>query len=133
MNNSGTSVDNAQTWFEKRTTLERIRSCFQAAKREIRIASGFFTIRGWALIRVSTRGKGVYILVGLDDPGEDRARAALVHEIMRDLAMGVYEDRRQAVVDLVLRIETGQVRMVDARALDHHAKLYIVDRDVAIV
>lgn len=33
----------------------------------------------------------------------------------------------------MLRTEAGQVRMVDARALDHHAMLYIVDYSVAIV
>jgi len=33
------------TWFESRITLEQIRSCFSRGKKEIPIASGFFTIR----------------------------------------------------------------------------------------
>ncbi|HEY9607147.1 MAG TPA: hypothetical protein V6C85_36400 [Allocoleopsis sp.] len=39
------------TWFESRITLEQVRRCFQSARQEIRIASGFFTLRGWGLIR----------------------------------------------------------------------------------
>lgn len=121
------------TWFESRITLEQIRSCFSAGKEEIRIASGFFTIRGWGLIRKSTNGKRVYLLVGIDEPGEERARAVLVQEILHDLATGRDRDRRQSVKDLVEKMESGLLRMVDARATSHHGKLYIVDRSIAIV
>jgi hypothetical protein len=122
-----------QTWFEPKLTLDRVREIFSTAKQEIRIASGFFTLRGWNLIRRFTQNNKVYILVGIDDPGEDRARLALIADIMRDLATGLDADRRQGVIDLVKRIRQGEVRLVDARALDHHAKLYIADRSAAIV
>gem|GEM_PF-660781 len=121
------------TWFEAGITLEQIRSCFAEAKEEIRIASGFFTIKGWGLIRRYTDGKRVYLLVGIDEPGEERARAFLVKEILHDLATGRDRDRRQSVQDLVEKMESGLLRMVDARATSHHAKLYIVDRSIAIV
>jgi hypothetical protein len=120
------------TWFEARITLEQIRESFANAQEEIRIASGFFTIKGWGLIREYTRGKQVYLLVGIDEPGEERARYALVKEIMRHLATGLDEDRRQSVSDLVLRLESGALFIVDARASSHHGKLYIVDRHTAI-
>lgn len=61
------------TWFESRITLEQVRRCFQSAREEIRIASGFFTLRGWGLIRDTTEGKRVYLLVGIDEPGEQGA------------------------------------------------------------
>ena len=32
------------TWFESRITLEQIRYCFSKGIKEIRIASGFFTL-----------------------------------------------------------------------------------------
>ncbi|MBD2732243.1 DEAD/DEAH box helicase family protein [Nostoc sp. FACHB-892] len=121
------------TWFESRITFEQIRRCFMKGKEEIRIASGFFTIRGWGLIRKSTTGKQVYLLVGIEDPGEDRARKALVNEIMRDLRTGLDHSRRQAVFDLVQKMAAGEFHIFDARAMNHHAKLYLIDRKVAII
>ena len=121
------------TWFESRITFEQIRACFSEAKAEIRIASGFFTIKGWGLIRNTTNGKRVYLLVGIDEPGEERARALLVKEILQDLATGLDKGRRQSVQDLVQKMESGYLRMVDARATSHHGKLYIADKTVAIV
>ncbi|MEW5860776.1 MAG: phospholipase D-like domain-containing protein, partial [Cyanobacteriota bacterium] len=122
-----------ESWFQRNKALEYISRNFQNCKKEIRIASGFFTIRGWGLIRRYTTGKRVYLLVGIDDPGEDRARKALIDEIMRDLRTGLDRDRRQTVFDLVQKMESGRFRLVDARATDHHAKLYIVDCKVAIM
>ncbi len=74
-----------RTWFGKEITLGYVRQAFGAGTRTIRIACGFFTLRGWGLIRTSTVGKQVFILVGIDEPGEERARTALVRDIMRDL------------------------------------------------
>ncbi|MCC5668013.1 phospholipase D-like domain-containing protein [Nostoc sp. CHAB 5784] len=122
-----------ESWFERRKALEYISHYFQTAKKEIRIASGFFTIRGWGLVRRYTKGKRVYILVGLDDPGEERARQALIDEILRDLRTGLDRERRQTVLDLIEKMQQGRLHLVDARATDHHAKLYIVDRKVAIM
>lgn len=120
------------TWFESRITLEQIRYCFSKGIKEIRIASGFFTIKGWGLIRRYTKDKQVYLLVGIDEPGEERAKAALVKEIMRHLATGRDRDRRTSVIDLVEKIESGTINIVDARATSHHGKLYIVDDHTAI-
>jgi len=128
------SVGNSrETWFQSQRALEYISDRFQAGQKEIRIASGFFTIKGWGMIRTYTKGKHVYLLVGIDDPGEERARKALIEEIMRDLRTGLDRDRRQAVADLVQRMESNQLQIVDARAMDHHAKLYLVDEEVAIM
>lgn len=120
------------TWFEARITLEQIRSCFSTGREEIRIACGFFTLKGWGLIKRYTSGKRVYLLVGIDEPGEDRARAALVKEIMQHLATGLDEGRKQSVDDLVERMRRRTLSIVDARASSHHGKLYIVDRHTAI-
>lgn len=125
--------DLPKTWFDQGTALRVIRTCFQAAIGEIRIASGFFTVRGWGFIRRDTAGKQVYLLVGIEDPGEDRARKALIHEIMRDLRTGLDRDRRQAVLDLVEKMQAGQFKLLDARALNHHAKIYLVDHAVGII
>lgn len=121
------------TWFESRITFEQVRRCFAQGKKEIRIASGFFTIRGWGLIRKSTIGKQVFLLVGIEDPGEERARKALVNQILDDLRTGLDRSRRQTVSDLAQKMAAGEFKIFDARAMDHHAKLYIVDRDIAII
>lgn len=122
-----------RTWFEPGVALRVIQTCFQAGEAELRIASGFFTIRGWGLIRRHTLGKHVYLLVGLDDPGEDRALKVLIDEILLNLRTGLDGDRRQAVMDLVARMEAGQFQILDARALNHHAKIYLVDYKFAII
>jgi len=128
------SVGNSrETWFQSQRALEYISDRFQAGQKEIRIASGFFTIKGWGMIRKYTNGKHVYLLVGIDEPGEDRARKALIEDIMRDLRTGLDRDRRQAVADLVQKMESNQFQIVDARAMNHHAKLYLVDKEVAIM
>ncbi len=120
------------SWFESGKSLKYIIESLQKSKQKIRIATGFFTIKGWNLIRRYTKGKQTYLLVGLDDPGEERARMALVQEIMRDLRTGLDRDRRKSVRDLVEKIQSNQFEIVDARAKDHHNKLYIVDEKAAI-
>ncbi|MEG4490252.1 hypothetical protein [Microcoleus sp. D3_18_C4] len=50
-NQSNNPVFERQSWFSNRKALEYIRYCLKAARQDIRIASGFFTIRGWGLIR----------------------------------------------------------------------------------
>lgn len=120
-------------WFDRGEALKVIRYHFQCGSRLIRIATGFFTVRGYNLIRGSARGKQMYILVGVDDPGKDRVRKALVEEIMRDLRMGLDIDRRHAVQELVEKLEGGDFRIIDARAKDHHAKLFLVDDAIALV
>ncbi len=57
---------------------------------------------------------------------------ALVQEIMRDLRTGLDKDRRKTVIDLVKKIQSQEFEIVDARAADHHNKLYISDREAAI-
>ncbi|MEQ8467190.1 helicase-related protein [Coleofasciculus sp. E1-EBD-02] len=125
-------ITSQSTWFEPRITLDKIRESFSTSQKEIRIASGFFTIKGWGLIRRHTEGKRVYLLVGIDEPGEERAKMALVQEIMRHLATGVDFGRRQSVSDLIIRMEQRELSIVDARASAHHGKLYIVDHHTAI-
>jgi len=120
-------------WFDRGEALKVIRHHFQCGSKTIRIATGFFTVRGYNLIRGSARGKQMYILVGLDDPGKERVRKALVEEIMRDLRTGLDVDRRQAVQELVEKMEGGDFRIIDARAKDHHAKLFLIDDAVALV
>ncbi|MCG3212577.1 MAG: hypothetical protein FOGNACKC_06247 [Anaerolineae bacterium] len=120
-------------WFDRGIALEGLRHYFRQSCDTIRIASGFFTIRGYSLIRAAAAGKKILILVGLKDPGDERVKRVLIKEIMADLRRGIHTDRRQAVRELVERIEGAEFRIVSARAMDHHAKLYIVDTSTALI
>src|SRR5262249_6144216 len=122
-----------RTWIASGITLEVIRHYFEQGKVEIRIAAGFFTVKGYNLIRTAARGKRMLILVGIEEPGEDRARLLLVQQILRDLKSGVDVDRRSAVIELVEKLRAGTLQIVDARALDHHAKAYIIDEIFAVI
>jgi len=133
MNINNNSLIERQSWFDKHKAIEYITFYLENTENEIRIASGFFTIRGWGLIRQHTKNKSTYLLVGLDEPAEERARKALIQDLMRDLRTGLDIERRQAVIDLVEKIQSNQFQIVDARATDHHAKLYIIDDTAAII
>jgi len=80
-------------WIEKGTALAVIRHHFEDGKFLIRIAAGFFTVRGYNLIRGAASGKKMRILVGIEEPGEQRARLVMVEQIMRDLRTGRDPDR----------------------------------------
>ena len=94
-------------WFDKGVALKVVRHYFQHGKSIIRIAVGFFTVRGYNLIRASARGKKLLILVGVNEPGEDRVKRVIIREIMEDLRSGLDEDRRAAVLELVEKMEGG--------------------------
>ena len=121
------------TWFENRKSIEYIAHYLELVETEIRIASGFFTIKGWNLIRKYIRDKFVYLLIGINEPGEEYARSALIDEIMRELRTGLDQERRQGVQSLVEKMQNEELRLVDARVTDHHAKLYLIDNKVALI
>ena len=80
----------AQThWFDKKIALEVLRYRFQLGKEIIRIATGFFTVRGYNLLRAAAHDKRMYILVGLDDPGEKRVTDAAAGRAGRTRAHAV--------------------------------------------
>ena len=100
-------MDNRLSWFEAGKSLDYISHELQKAKEIIRIATGFFTVKGWNLIRRHTKGKQVYLLVGINEPGEERVRLALIQDIMQDLRTGLDRDRRQTVHDLIKKIQSN--------------------------
>ncbi|MFP4692338.1 MAG: helicase-related protein [Halothece sp.] len=121
------------TWFENRKSIQYITRHLQLVETEIRIASGFFTVKGWNLIRKYIGDKFVYLLIGINEPDQEEARSALIDEIMRELRTGLDQERRQGVQSLVEKMQTEELRLVDARATDHHAKLYLIDNKFALI
>ncbi|MBW4488753.1 MAG: DEAD/DEAH box helicase family protein [Trichocoleus desertorum ATA4-8-CV12] len=134
-----------KVWFAPETVYQQIQTYFPLGQRKIRIASGYFTIEGWNLIRNLTTDIQIDLLVGINDKNKRSdmrdAQRVIVDEIMQDLRTGILKslpqgtdlNRRQTVRALVDRIRARRFRIVDARAKRHHAKIYLVDCRTAIV
>lgn len=114
----------------------------QGATSLIRIATGFFSIQGYSLIRGSLRGKEVHIIVGYDETSKERLREKLIEDIMAHLRRWDSENRREAVLDLVDKLQSKQLHLVerhqtgliDARVKrQDHAKVYLIDDRVVLV
>jgi len=104
--------------------------------KSVQIATGFFTIQGYDLIREVLSGKWVQLMVGFDEHSRERLQEMLIDDIMRHLSRWDESNRRAAVIDLVERIQAGRFQVVehkeydwvDARARNRdHAKIYILD------
>lgn len=123
--------------------LDFVRPHFGEAQRLAQIATGFFTVQGFDLVREVLAGKQVQLLVGYDEKSKERLRQKLIEDIMLHLSQWSAEDRRAAVLDLVERIRAGRFVLaerqerderVDARARSRdHAKVFILDGQKVIV
>ena len=123
--------------------LDFVRPHFDQARRLARIATGFFTVQGFDLVRQVLAGKQVQLLVGFDEKSKERLRQKLIEDIMVHLGQWSAEDRRAAVLDLVERIRAGRFVLaerqerderIDARARSRdHAKVFILDGEKVIV
>lgn len=88
--------------------LDFVKPHFEQVQRLVQIATGFFTIQGYDLVRAVLSGKYVQILVGFDEQSRERLRQKLIEDIMLHLSQWNAEDRRAAVLDLVERIKAGR-------------------------
>lgn len=120
-------------WFESKTALRVIRELASEAQHSARFGVGFFTIRGWDLVRNFLENKQVLLLVGEVEPSAKQAKKLLIDKILADLNTGTFVNRYQTVRDILERIEEGQMGIFDARSLRHHAKVYIFDEKIAVV
>lgn len=119
-------------FFQDRQAIHHLRHYLPLGMREVRIAVGFFTVRGYSYIRSYLQAPRVAILVGMEEQTKEKVRAAIINDVLRDLRTGLNEHNRTAAQDLVDRLARGLLRIIDARALRHHAKLYIIDAQVVL-
>ncbi len=123
--------------------LDFLRPHFNQAERLVQIATGFFTIQGYDLVREVLAGKLVQLLVGFDEQSKERLRQKLIEDILAHLSHWSEEDRRAAVLDLVERIQAGRFILTERRERDErvdartrsrdHAKVFILDERMVIV
>lgn len=112
------------------------------AKKLIRVSTGFFTIQGYDKIRSYLEGKEVLILVGYDETSKERLREKLIDDILTHLSRWDSPNRRQAVEDLVNKMERGELRIIEQGSIEliearirkqDHAKVYIIDESFVVV
>lgn len=129
-------------WSKK--TIDFILPHFEQAMLSVQIATGFFTIQGYDLVRQALSGKVVKILVGFDERSRERLRQKLIEDIMLYLSRWDVGNRREAVIHLVRKIQGGQFfltekkegvnQLFEARTRSRdHAKVFIIDRKKVVV
>lgn len=107
--------------------LEFIKSYFPEAQNVIRVASAYFTLRGYKLGRQYVAPEvQFHILVGKEE-GRN-VHAAVIDEILADLGQ-CETDLWETVFELVERMKSGRFIIRDARELivPFHCKFYICD------
>jgi superfamily II DNA or RNA helicase len=126
----------SKSWFDKKVAIERLRHYLSIGNSKVRIATGYFSINGWNLIRQAIGDKQVDLIVGIHEPDRKDVREVkqlIIQDLLQDLSTGRTENRRQVVKELIQKIKIGNLKVVDGRSFRHHAKLYIVDDRIAIL
>ena len=104
-----------------------IKEYFPKAKKSIHIASAYFTLKGYRLIRnYIPLGVQLHFLVGKSDARE--TQEAVIEEIRRELRE-CRENLRDVVAELIQRIRNNEFIIRDARKvqIEYHPKIYIID------
>lgn len=124
-----------------RNTLKFIQPYFRNGQKLFRIATGFFTISGFDLLKEELRNGRVELLVGFDEATRERVKQHLIADIMYHLRTWEGADRRNAVIALVDKLKKRQFRLleqyheqeIDARLRKRdHGKVYIIDDRIVI-
>lgn len=104
-----------------------VKAYFPKAKQSIRIASAYFTLKGYKFTRKYI-SEGVQIAIVVGQEQGRHVKAAVADEIMRGLDRCSY-DLWEAVADLVNRMKEGRFVIRDAREMQvkFHCKFYICD------
>ena len=126
----------SKSWFDKRAAIERLRRYLSIGNSKVRIATGYFSISGWNLIRQAIGDKQVDLIVGIHEPDRKDIREVkqvIIQDLLQDLSTGRTENRRQVVKELIQKIKSGNLQVVDGRSYRHHAKLYIIDDRIAMI
>ena len=103
-------------------------------KAIVRIATGFFSVAGFNLLRAHLADCKLQILVGYD---ERRSRDELEQSVLQELldTLALWDaDRRTAVLAMVAKLQADELTIMDARArLRDHGKVYIIDNHTALI
>ena len=107
----------------------------------LRVASGYFTLQGYNLLRTHLQCKEVRILIGYDQDAPVVLHNELVKRLLEDLRFWNNAERRAAIEGIVASIQQGQFRIVKKDSAEElqfktrqkdHAKIYILDGRFAL-
>lgn len=107
-----------------------LREYFPQTRQVLRIATAYFTLRGYKLGRDFIAPPAqLHILVGRSE--EKHAHEAVVDEIEAELGQ-CHTDLMAAVTELLLRIRSGRFFIREARSMQvpFHCKIYLIDEQV---
>ncbi|RZK32008.1 MAG: hypothetical protein EOO63_02655 [Hymenobacter sp.] len=108
-----------------------VKHFFPNAQQVIRIATAYFTLRGYKLGRAFIADSAqLRILVGRSE--EASAYEAVVDEILTELGQ-CETDLMPAVLDLIFRIKSGLFFILEVRSMQvpFHCKIYLIDQQAA--
>ena len=123
-------------------TVNFLEPVLREGSKRVRIATGFFTVQGYDLIREQLADKRVQLMVGFDESSRERLQEKLIDDIMFHLSTWDGDNRRAAVIALVAQlkkrrlqvVEQMPVAVIDARLRNRdHAKVFIVDDACVVV
>lgn len=124
-----------------RNTLRFLQEHLTHTTKQLQIATGFFTIQGYDLIRPYLSNINVQLMVGFDETSRERLRELLIAEIMLYISRWDAKNRREAVLDLVKRLQNNSFQIIEqdtgewleARTKKYdHGKVYILDQKTVI-
>lgn len=119
-----------------------LRSHLETAQREVSIATGFFTVDGFSLIRQHLAGIRVRILIGFDEKARGDLQGRILAAILHDLSTSNATNRRADVEAIVERLQRGELQFVEEIPTENmatkvkegdHAKVYILDNQAVII
>ena len=114
---------------------------FQRPATLMRASTGYFSFKGWNLLRQILQCSEVRILIGFDENSEQIIRKKAVSIIMADLQRWHDAERRQAIRAVVASMENDtftvfhndQIEELDLRGGEKdHTKVYILDDDIVL-
>ncbi|WP_116125841.1 phospholipase D-like domain-containing protein [Lewinella sp. IMCC34183] len=115
--------------------VEALKPYLQRAERSVDVATGYFTVQGYDLIRPHLGAVRVRLLLGFDENDREKLREAVIENILAHLASWDVADRRAAVIELVCCLKNRQLFIghtegaaIEGRAQwGNHGKVYIFD------
>lgn len=123
-------------------TIRFLEPVLHAGQKTVRIATGFFTVEGYDLIREHLHNKRVYLMVGFDEMSKERLQEKLIDDIMFHLSTWDGPNRITAVRALVEQLQKRRLfvveqppgELIDARLRNRdHAKVFIIDDSTVVV
>lgn len=121
------------SWFGSGRAISFVCDVVREARECVRIASAYFSLASWHRVRKHIECREVKLLVGCEEREQEQVRELILSDLMEELCCWLEDGRRETIQDLLVRLKSGCAKIVDVRLLKQHAKIYIADRDIAIV